>query len=253
MIRYCFTLEQQKRVTQSKYLSDKGYAVVTEGDSDVIINATSSNRIYNISLRLTDRKRRELVASKAYDASAILFGEAKEGAMEAYNFSSSASITTIHSTNRMDKSVATTKTLAQSLFSIKTGTSMVTDGKDNNGISDTESFKIKDHNGKGLIAIKGMEIMDRATEQEDGEAGLDSATKAAESSVLSLAMRNATDNLKLSSDSDDTSTSGDASKVGKHINLFTDDKEGDAYNTAEESAGEDNGMNMSKDYESNVT
>jgi hypothetical protein len=217
MIGYCFTLEQQKCVIQSRYLSNKGYAVVTEGDSDDIINATSSNAINNMSLGLTDREHRELVASKAYDARAILFGEAKEGAMEAYHFSSSASITTIHSTKRADKSVATTKTLAQSLFSIETGTSMGTDNKDDNGISDTESVKIKDHNRKGSIAIKGMEIMDRETEQEDGKTGLDSATKAAKSSALSLAMRNATDNLKLSSD-----------KVDKHINLFMDDKEGDA-------------------------
>jgi hypothetical protein len=98
-----------------------------------------------------------------------------------------------------------------------------------------------------------MEIMDRGTEQEDGEAGLDSVTKAAESSALSLAMRNATDNPKLSLDSNNTGTSGNASKVDKHINLFMNDKEGDAYNTAEESAGEDSGMNMSEDYKSNVT
>ncbi len=77
MIGYCFTLEQQKHVTQLQYLSNKGYAVVTEGDSDDIISATSSNAIYNMSLGLTDRERRELVASEAYNASAILFGEAK--------------------------------------------------------------------------------------------------------------------------------------------------------------------------------
>jgi hypothetical protein len=117
-----------------------------------------------MSLGLTDREYRELVAAKAYNASANLFGEAKKGAMEANNFSSSTSITMIHSTNQTDKSVTTTKTLAQSLFSIKMGTSMVTDGKDDDGISDTESVKIKDHNGKGSIAIKGMEIMDRGTE-----------------------------------------------------------------------------------------
>ncbi len=51
--------------------------------------------------------------------------------MEAYNFLLNTSITTIHSKNKMDgKLVATTKTLAQSIFSIKTGTSKVTDGDD---------------------------------------------------------------------------------------------------------------------------
>jgi hypothetical protein len=52
-------------------------------------------------------------------------------------------------------------------------------------------------------------------------------------------MRNAIDNLKLSLDSDNTGTSGNASKVDEHINLLADDEEGDAYNTAEGSAGED--------------
>jgi hypothetical protein len=38
-----------------------------------------------------------MVAGKAHEASAITYGEAKEGALEAHNFSSSASITTTHS------------------------------------------------------------------------------------------------------------------------------------------------------------
>jgi hypothetical protein len=54
------------------------------------------------------------ITSKAYNASAIMFGEAKEGAVEAHNFSSSASITTIHLKNvGNSRSVATEKTLAK--------------------------------------------------------------------------------------------------------------------------------------------
>jgi hypothetical protein len=45
MIQYCFTLEQQRRVTRSKYLSGKGYAVLEEEDSDNIINAVSKEGI----------------------------------------------------------------------------------------------------------------------------------------------------------------------------------------------------------------
>jgi hypothetical protein len=108
MIRYCFTLEQQKQVTRSKFLSTKGYTVLTEEDLDDIINDVSRDGIYDMTLGLLDKERRELVANNAYNASAISFGEAKEGVMEAYNFSSSVSITRIHSKNRTDKSVATT-------------------------------------------------------------------------------------------------------------------------------------------------
>jgi hypothetical protein len=50
-----------------------------------------------------------LVAGKVHKASAITFGEAKEGAMEAQNFSLQVLITTIHTQNkkkRDTKSVA---------------------------------------------------------------------------------------------------------------------------------------------------
>jgi hypothetical protein len=108
------------------------------------------------------------------------------------------------------------------------------------------------------MAIEGMEIMNRKTEREGGEAetlstDLDSAMKAAKSNALSSAMRNATDNLKLSLDSDGTNNSGKKTKEAKHTNPYTDDKEGEAYNTVEESVGEDSDMNISKDYGSNVT
>ncbi len=119
----------------------EGYAVLTEEGSDGIIITVSSNGIYDMTLGLSDKKCRELVANRAYNASAITFGEAKEGAMEAYNFLSSASITTIHSRNKMDNVVATTKTLAQSILSIKMGTSKVTDGDNNEDDSSDEAGK----------------------------------------------------------------------------------------------------------------
>jgi hypothetical protein len=258
MTQYCITLEQQKRVTRSKYLSTKGYVVLTEEDLDDIINAIFRDGIYDMTLGLLDRERRELVTNNAYDANAISFGEAKEGVMEVYNFSSSVLIIMIHSKNRMKKSVATTKTLAQSLFSIETGTSKVMDGDDKDKDSNAETGKDDNQDGKGAIAIKGMDIMNRGTEQKGGEAetlctDLDSATKAAKSNALSSAMRKATDNLKLSLDLDGTNRTGETTKDAKHVDPYTDDKEGEAYITVEESVGEDSDMNISGDYESNVT
>jgi hypothetical protein len=190
-----------------------------------------------------------MATSKAYDASAILFGEAKEGAMEAYNFLLSALITTIHSKNRTNKSIASAKTLAQSLFSVEMATSKVTDGEDDKDTLDTDSGGDGEHEGEELVAIEGMEIVDtRGIEQKEDEAeesncDLDSATKAAESSALSSAMRHATDNLKLGLDTDEEEA----------VDPNTEDKEGEAYNTAEESEGEESDMIRSEDYASNAT
>ncbi len=63
MIKYCFTLKQQKRVNWSKYLSTKGYVILTEEDSDNIINLVSSKGIYCMTPGLSDKERRELVAN----------------------------------------------------------------------------------------------------------------------------------------------------------------------------------------------
>jgi hypothetical protein len=249
MIRYCFTLEQQKRVTRLKYLSTKGYAMLTKEDSNDIIHATSSNGIYDMTLGLSDKEQREMATSQAYNASVILFGEAKEGAMEAYNFSLSASITTIHSKNRTDKSIASAKTLAQTLFSVETATSKVTDGEDDKDTSDTDSGGDEEHEGKGLVAINGMEIVDtrgierKEDEAEESNCDLDSAMKAVESSALSLAMRHATDNLKLGSDTDEEEA----------VDPNTEDEEGEAYNTVEESGGEESNMIRSEDSTSDAT
>jgi hypothetical protein len=54
----------------------------TEEDSDDIINAASSKGIYDMTLGLSDKERRELGTNQASNANAIVFGEAKEGAIE---------------------------------------------------------------------------------------------------------------------------------------------------------------------------
>jgi hypothetical protein len=96
LIRHCFTLSQQQKVTKSKYVEDVGHAIIDQTDSDDIINAATTQGIYNLTLGLSDKERRTLVTGKEYEASAITFGEAKEGSMEAHNFLSAASITSTH-------------------------------------------------------------------------------------------------------------------------------------------------------------
>jgi hypothetical protein len=45
LIRQCFTISQQQRVTNSKYMKDLGYAVVNDQDADNIINAATTQGI----------------------------------------------------------------------------------------------------------------------------------------------------------------------------------------------------------------
>ena len=155
LIRHCFTLSQQQKVTASKYLKDLGHAVVERNDGDDIIQASSSEGIYDLTLGLSDKERRSL-ASRGHDANAITFGEAKEGSMEAHNFSAALSITSLRSTKGRGLALpAPNPTLAQSVYSI--GTSKVTNDSEERSDDDEEDtdggFESK------LVAIDGMDIV----------------------------------------------------------------------------------------------
>jgi hypothetical protein len=109
-----------------------------------------------------------------YNESAITFGEAKAGSMEAYNFSSEASITTLHAEKEGGgASVASAKIMAKSVFSIAM-----------NIMSDKE--------GKG--ATNNQEMYNRSVKEIDG-------MEMVESEVQSLTdnMNCATEKLQLSS------------------------------------------------------
>ncbi len=99
LIRHCFTISQQQRVTKSKYMKDLSYAVVDDQDADDIINAATTQGIVDLTLGLSDKEKRMMVIGKTHDAPTITFGKAKEGSMEAYNFSLVQSVTSIHSIN----------------------------------------------------------------------------------------------------------------------------------------------------------
>jgi hypothetical protein len=63
LIRHCFILFQQQKVTSSKYLKDFGHRVVDRTDGDDIIHASTSEGIYDLTLGLSDREWRSLVAT----------------------------------------------------------------------------------------------------------------------------------------------------------------------------------------------
>ncbi len=155
-------MSQQQKVTKSKYLKDLGHAAVDQSDADDIINAAMTQGIYDLTLGLSDKERQVLVAGKAHEASAITYGKAKEGAVKAHNFSSKASVTTIHLSNerkRDARTVASAKTLAKPVYSIDT--SKVTE----DGTEDEKNGKEEKSGNNGnpsankRVAIKGMQIV----------------------------------------------------------------------------------------------
>ena len=96
------------------------------------------------------------------DASEIMFGEAKEGAVKAHNFSSSMSVTTIHSKNvNNSKSVVSQKMLAKSVFSM--GTSKIT--SDRSDEKETDKDEGSDYKGNATktsaVEIEGMQMLTR--------------------------------------------------------------------------------------------
>jgi hypothetical protein len=62
LIRHCFTLSQQQKVTSSKYLMDLGHTVVGRTDGDDIIYATTSAGIYDLTLGPSGKEQWLLVA-----------------------------------------------------------------------------------------------------------------------------------------------------------------------------------------------
>jgi hypothetical protein len=246
MVRHCFMLDQQKKITKSKYVSNRGYAVLDETDSDNIINEVAGEGIYNTLLGLLDKERREATASKGYNASAIMFGEAKEGAVEAYNFSSSASITTLHLKNVSNsRSVTREKTLAKSVFSIATS-KVTSDGLE----EEKEEENDLDYNAgpatKPGVAIEGMQMLTRGRMQQsndsmdkDNAPGDDVGMEEQESNhkeaaQLTKNMNAATANLKLSSldgDQHDNNEEEIDSAINSEntINFYSEDDKGEDF------------------------
>ncbi len=102
------------------------------------------------------------MAGKAHKASGIKYGEAKEGAVKAHNFSSKASVTTIHSSNKRKRdarTVASAKMLAKSVYSIDA--SKVTEDRTEDKKNGKEEESGNDGNpGANIrVAIEGMQII----------------------------------------------------------------------------------------------
>ena len=159
LIRKCFTVEQQQRVTKSKYMKDRKVAVMKEDDEDDIINAANKTGLFDMSLGLLDKEQRERIAKTGHNESEISFGDAMVGSMEAFNFSSGASITTVHAEKEgKGTSVASANTIAKSVFSIATNITSGSDASDDD-VEEENGNKEMDRSTSG-VEIDGMEVIE---------------------------------------------------------------------------------------------
>ncbi len=150
-------MEQQQKVTKSKYTKEKGFAIVKDSNEDDIINVANNSGFFNLSLGLSVKEQRNRIAKTSYNDLAITFGDAKAGSMEAYNFSSGAPITTLHEEREGEGiSVASAKTIVKSVFSIATDDTLEEDDEadTNEGEEDASS----------TIEINGMEMVESETQ-----------------------------------------------------------------------------------------
>ncbi len=232
LIRHCFTLSQQQRVMKSKYLKDLGHAVINQLDADNIINAATTQGIYNLTLRLSDKERWTMVSGRAHNASAITFGEAKEESMEAYNFSLVQLVTSTHSVDEKKKdarSVASGKSLAKLVFSIGTTTSKVTkvDNMDDSEGTDSSNGKEEGSKKDGkTIAIEGMGILMR-------EGGKPKATKTRTEDDNVIKGTGSQDN-KAEDKEDKYQDNKEMAKAGADITKRMAEASGDLIDTSEE-------------------
>jgi hypothetical protein len=159
LIRHCFSLSQQQKVTSSKHLKDLGHVVADRTDGDNIIQATTSEGLYDLTLGLSDKECRSLVALRGYDAAAITYGDAKEGSVKAHNFSADLSVTSLHlaKAKRMQETPAPTPTLAQSVYSIDT--SKVTNVSEDNADKEEDDAEMDGGSGKNKVRIDRMYIL----------------------------------------------------------------------------------------------
>ncbi len=154
-------MEQQQKVTKSKYIKEKGFAIVKDSNKNNIINVAKNSGLFDMSLGLSDKEQCNRMAKTSYNALAITFGDAKAGSMEAYNFSSEASITTLHE-EREGKgvSVASAKTIAKSVFSIATDDMSNKDNKADTNDEETDVISTIEIDGMEMVELEAQCLTD---------------------------------------------------------------------------------------------
>ncbi len=137
-------MDQQQKVTKSKYIKEKGIVVMKDNDEDNF-NAANNSGLFAVALGLSNKEKHKWAAKYGYNKSTISFGNTKVGLIEAYNFSSLALITTVHAEKeRKGTLVKFAKTIAKSVLSIATNITSGSEeeGDDNDQMDNASAIKI---------------------------------------------------------------------------------------------------------------
>jgi hypothetical protein len=122
-----------------------------------------------MSLGLSDKEQRKRTAKTNHNESAITFRDAKAGSMEAYNFSSEASITTLHAEKEGEGvSVASARMIAKSVFSIATEDTSDKEDKADTNDEEADVSSAIEINGMEMVELEAQSLtdnMNRKTEQ----------------------------------------------------------------------------------------
>jgi hypothetical protein len=169
LICKCFTMDQQQKVTKSKYIKEKGFAVMKDSNKNNVINVANNSGLFDMSLGLLEKDQCKRMYKTKYNESAISFGEAKAGSMEAYIFSSEASIITLHAEKEGGGVlVASAKTMAKSVFSIATNIMSDEDGKGGTNDEKMDDRSVIKFDGMEMVELEVQSLtdnMNRATEK----------------------------------------------------------------------------------------
>jgi hypothetical protein len=65
LICKCFTVDQQQKVTKSKYIKEKGTAVMKDTDEDKIINMAKNSGLFDMTLGLSNKEQCKQAAKLA--------------------------------------------------------------------------------------------------------------------------------------------------------------------------------------------
>ncbi len=108
---------------------------------------------------LSNKEWQSLIALQGYNTAAITSGNAKEGAVEAHNFSAALSVTSLHSAKGkgVEDKPGPTPTLAQLVYSV--GTSKVTKDSEDKSGEEEEGKEADGSSASKHVAIDGMDIL----------------------------------------------------------------------------------------------
>ena len=134
LIKKCFDPNQQKLCTKAKYNNTTrlAYAKMAEDDQDIITAAHKKGCFIDRTTGLSEEKQWLRAAQ-----SEIVYGSAKKGSTEAYNFGEGQSVTSVHQGKRSSADSEASKSLGKTMYEPMSEAASIS--SDNNNVESISS------------------------------------------------------------------------------------------------------------------